>query len=256
VIINEKFGGYNPTRIAILSEAEGQLPHPLFVPCLRSPSRTSRGRRGFTEHGSRAAEHAPHWAFASPVRDWRGGNGLTEHGSRAAEHAPQCISNRFWPTNRSYRKQTIKPCLTGSRIDIKDSAAPSLACPDVGRERIREGRAFVSSGPLENRTPLTSTSRADSPARAFAWEPNLAPVNVEFAPFLPGFGLRVECDVTPTKQMPGEFLPGATTAQWDSAAPCIFAPKTDVLTVMDPTGCAHSASRMLPSDAGGKLLRP
>src|SRR5271163_1292648 len=26
------------------------------------------------------------------------------------------ISNRFWLKNRSYRKQTIKPCLTGSRI--------------------------------------------------------------------------------------------------------------------------------------------
>ncbi len=26
------------------------------------------------------------------------------------------ISNRFWPKNRSYRKQKTKPCLTGSRI--------------------------------------------------------------------------------------------------------------------------------------------
>ena len=26
------------------------------------------------------------------------------------------ISNRNWPTNRSYRKQMIKPCLTGTRI--------------------------------------------------------------------------------------------------------------------------------------------
>jgi hypothetical protein len=26
------------------------------------------------------------------------------------------LSNRNWPTNRSYRKQTIKPCLTGTRI--------------------------------------------------------------------------------------------------------------------------------------------
>src|ERR1700722_3749583 len=29
-------------------------------------------------------------------------------------------SNRFWPTNRSYRKQTTKPCLTGTRTHIKD----------------------------------------------------------------------------------------------------------------------------------------
>ena len=35
-----------------------------------------------------------------------------------------CISNRFWPKNRSYRKQTIKPCLTGSRIDIRRFEIP------------------------------------------------------------------------------------------------------------------------------------
>jgi hypothetical protein len=31
------------------------------------------------------------------------------------------ISNRFWPKNRSYRKQTIKPSLPGSRIAQCDS---------------------------------------------------------------------------------------------------------------------------------------
>jgi hypothetical protein len=30
------------------------------------------------------------------------------------------ISNRFWPKNRSYRKQMIKPCLTGARTAISD----------------------------------------------------------------------------------------------------------------------------------------
>jgi hypothetical protein len=30
------------------------------------------------------------------------------------------ISNRFWPKNRSYRKQTIKPRLTGARTAISD----------------------------------------------------------------------------------------------------------------------------------------
>jgi len=29
------------------------------------------------------------------------------------------ISNRFWPKNRSYRKQTIKPRLTGARMHIR-----------------------------------------------------------------------------------------------------------------------------------------
>jgi hypothetical protein len=31
-----------------------------------------------------------------------------------------CISNRFWPNNRSYRKQTIKPRLTGSRFAFRE----------------------------------------------------------------------------------------------------------------------------------------
>src|SRR5580704_17613245 len=36
-----------------------------------------------------------------------------------------CISNRFWSKNRSYRKQTIKPRLTGSRIVIRHFGIPS-----------------------------------------------------------------------------------------------------------------------------------
>ena len=35
------------------------------------------------------------------------------------------ISNRFWSKNRSYRKQSIKPRLTGSRIDIRHFEIPS-----------------------------------------------------------------------------------------------------------------------------------
>jgi hypothetical protein len=31
------------------------------------------------------------------------------------------ISNRFWPKNRSYSKQTTKPCLTGARTAFSDS---------------------------------------------------------------------------------------------------------------------------------------
>src|SRR5580704_4579401 len=36
-----------------------------------------------------------------------------------AKWAP--TSNRFWSTNRCYRKQTIKPCLTGTRTHIRTS---------------------------------------------------------------------------------------------------------------------------------------
>ncbi len=41
------------------------------------------------------------------------------------------ISNRNWPKNRSYRKQTIKPCLTGTRFDIRhvEFFAHSVARP-------------------------------------------------------------------------------------------------------------------------------
>src|ERR1700722_16007550 len=35
-----------------------------------------------------------------------------------------CIFNRFWTKNRSYRKQTIRPRLTGSRIDIRQFEIP------------------------------------------------------------------------------------------------------------------------------------
>ncbi len=39
------------------------------------------------------------------------------------------ISNRFWPKYRSYRKQTIKPCLTGSRIaHMCNSRLPLRRC--------------------------------------------------------------------------------------------------------------------------------
>jgi hypothetical protein len=46
--------------------------------------------------------------------------------SPAAEKTPEAarhsgISTRFWPKSRSYRKQTIKPCLPGSRIAQSDS---------------------------------------------------------------------------------------------------------------------------------------
>jgi hypothetical protein len=36
-------------------------------------------------------------------------------------------SNRFWPKNRSCRKQTSKPCLTGARIAVRASATCNSA---------------------------------------------------------------------------------------------------------------------------------
>jgi hypothetical protein len=108
----------------------------------------------------------------------------------------------------------------------------------------------------EKSAPLDYSFRADSPARIFAWEPNLVPANEAFAPFLTGSDSQTEFDVTPTKQTAGEFLTGSRTHIKDSAAQHVFAPKTDVHTVMDRAAFAQFASRMLPRDGGGKLLRP
>ena len=42
--------------------------------------------------------------------------GLARHVFREGFGSQNCISNRFWPKNRSYSKQRIKPRLTGSRF--------------------------------------------------------------------------------------------------------------------------------------------
>ena len=41
-------------------------------------------------------------------------------------------SNRFWVKNRSYRKQTTKPCLTGSRFARKDFQKSAKMNPNFG----------------------------------------------------------------------------------------------------------------------------
>ena len=51
--------------------------------------------------------------------------------------------------------------------------------------------------------------------------------------FLTGSASQTEFDVTPTKQTTGKFLTGARTHIKDSAAPHIFARKTDALTDRD-----------------------
>jgi hypothetical protein len=42
------------------------------------------------------------------------------------------ISNRFWVKNRSYTKQTIKPCLTGSRFANKEFQKSAKMNPNFG----------------------------------------------------------------------------------------------------------------------------
>jgi len=71
----------------------------------------------------------------------------------------------------------------------------------MGEGRAVEGRQANPSVCLA--TPLLTRS-----PRAF-----LAKDSVRVIAFLPGSAQNVECNVTPTKQTVGEFLPGATTGQ-------------------------------------------
>ena len=86
------------------------------------------------------------------------------------------ISNRFWPKNRSYRKQTIKPLLTGSRFAHKLFEICQISTQNLAPDRLIK-------------TPRFSDSSA----------------------FLPGSAQNIENDVTSRKQTTGKFLPGATT---------------------------------------------
>jgi hypothetical protein len=56
----------------------------------------------------------------------------------------KCISNRFWPKNRCYRKQKTKACLTGSRIAIKDFRISTILHPQA----CRKSRESISSSVL------------------------------------------------------------------------------------------------------------
>jgi hypothetical protein len=55
--------------------------------------------------------------------------------------------NRFWVKNRSYRKQTIKPLLTGSRIAFKDFSKIA-AFPTGKQRRIASTRAKIAEHSL------------------------------------------------------------------------------------------------------------
>src|ERR1700722_304251 len=110
-----------------------------------------------------------------------------------AKWAP--TSNRQWSTNRSYRKQTTKPCLTGTRTHNR---------PLLNLKKIARGFAALESqntelplrklwNPLWN--PLKKTKRFLQTAHRL----------------LPGSDQNIENDVTQRKQRTQKFLPGATT---------------------------------------------
>lgn len=61
----------------------------------------------------------------------------SSHSPLATRHCSH-ISNRFWPANRSCRKQTIKPCLTGARTAVNVlrelSFPPPSRAPSLGNQ--------------------------------------------------------------------------------------------------------------------------
>ena len=105
----------------------------------------------------------------------------------------------------------------------RPSFNPSLRCSVSNRELNLLERELSHCEQREatasNRELSTVRNLAGSPALARDQIANLACVtrlascgSRPLAPFLPGSAQKAECDVTPTKQTAGEFLPGATTA--------------------------------------------
>ena len=81
-------------------------------------------------HGSAPIPSAAATLYTAPAAAFRPKAG--EFRSPMVQRDAQLsdISNRNWPKNRSDRKQTIKPCLTGARIGCQrraDSAANALS---------------------------------------------------------------------------------------------------------------------------------
>ena len=113
---------------------------------------------------------------AAPASSW---GHILERTSRGISG----ISNRFWTKNRTYRKQMIKPPLTGSRFAHKLFEIRQASTQILAPENLRK-------------TPTFS----------------------DFSAFLPGSAKYIENDVTYSKQTTGEFLPGATTTRFRLAA--------------------------------------
>ena len=113
-----------------------------------------------------------------------------------AKWAP--TSNRFWVKNRSYTKQTTKPCLTGTRTHVRASLNSTKIAQDfAASESQNKDESQNTELPLWNplRNPLWKMTRFLQGDR----------------PLLPGSDQNIESDVTPRKQRTRKFLPGATT---------------------------------------------
>jgi len=112
-----------------------------------------------------------------------------------AKWAP--TSNRKWPTNRCYRKQTTKPFLTEARTHIRVSLNFAKIAQDF--------TTFDSQNSELSLWNLLWNSLWKSLSKTMRFLPSDRPL-------LPGSGQNIENDVTQRKQRTQKFLPGATTA--------------------------------------------
>jgi hypothetical protein len=112
-------------------------------------------------------------------------------------------SNRQWPANRCYRKQTTKPCLTGTRTHIR-LARRLLGGP------ARRGGFSPNFTKIAHDFATFESRNTELPL----WDPLWKTRRFLQAdrPLLPGSAQYIECDVTYSKQTTAKFLPGATTA--------------------------------------------
>ena len=88
------------------------------------------------------------------------------------------ISNRFWPKNRCYRKQTIKPCLTGARTHIRRFGFLALFADKFHasnrRRRLKTERFFQSGSTTSNRNWPTNRSYRKQTTKPFLTETRIA----------------------------------------------------------------------------------
>ena len=175
--------------------------------------RLPHGFARLLQPGARLAGGSNFGPFSTtPTSSWRQ---ILERSSRGIRD----ISNRFWAKNRTSRKQTIKPCLTGARTHIRIFGILQISAQNDDATSIvipftltQEGSEAVSAGPPKSQTGLPGR-RLVEPGRSNsrAWGRGREAAGIR--PFLPGSAEKVECDVTHSKQTMDEFLPGATTAR-------------------------------------------
>ena len=181
------------------SAAKLYLPHFPLAPKLHSERKLTKSNRQISD---RLSDRSSRRDFAN-VSAQNMGCLTQKNETILAKWAP--TSNRFWAKNRSYRKQTIKPCLTGTRTHIRVSLNFTKIAQDFA--------AFESQN-----TELAPWNPLWNLRRYPLWNPQWNPfwkmrrfLQTD-RPLLPGSDQNIENDVTHRKQSTQNFLPGATTA--------------------------------------------